>query len=728
MTNALSSAAPETFVVLDFETTGLDPRQAEILEVGAVRVRTSDLAIVERFESLVKPDGAIPPFITRLTGIGPEDVKGAPVWEEVRSRLVDFLGSGPIAAHNAMMEQSFLDAHAPGRGGEAGDWNIWDTLEPLTLALPELPSHSLENLRALAGLTAEGSHRALKDAEDTALLLKWIQDRLRGDRQRIASTVRDLQTGREEWHWGWLFVAAAPLESAPPEALAQLGDLRKLRAADQSREPEWESSVSADEVAAVLESGAAGAGLEFRPVQERMVREVAEALKEGGRVALEAPTGTGKSVAYLLPGVLAAEKTGAPLVVATHSKALQDQLLNKDVPAVARLLGREAGAQPAVRAAVVKGQNNYLCLRKFDEECAEMLSRDTSVAAWWPVAFLRALTTVERPVELDRVPRLLRERFPYLAELVERSRSHHTTTIGPTCPYYSRCHFFDSARIAHQSDVIIANHALVFQWPVNLPQIRNLVLDEAHHLEERVTEAFSVSVSGEEMAEAARRLDKRRGRGRDAGGDAESIARRVETVFKGDAAALLRNDAETLRTRITAVEAVLTVAFGAAAGRGGGGWGRADTLAMNPPGSAVAEAARSAVTEALSELRAAAAGLASRLSGWLKDIGEGRGGGEEDDHGLDLLKTHADAFSGFQSKLAVFLENTTTEHVRLLHRNPRDASWRLEVTPVDVSGLAGPFFEEKRAVVLTSATLTPGNSNPFILRRLGLDTSAGDSG
>ncbi|MCC7441923.1 MAG: hypothetical protein IT285_09830, partial [Bdellovibrionales bacterium] len=254
------------------------------------------------------------------------------------------------------------------------------------------------------------------------------------------------------------------------------------------------------------------------------------------------------------------------------------------------------------------------------------------------------------------------------------------------------------------------------------------VLDEAHHLEERVTEAFSVSVSGEEMAEAARRLDKRRGRGRDAGGDAESIARRVETVFKGDAAALLRNDAETLRTRITAVEAVLTVAFGAAAGRGGGGWGRADTLAMNPPGSAVAEAARGAVTEALSELRAAAAGLSSRLGGWLKDIGEGRGGGEEDDHGLDLLKTHADAFSGFQSKLAVFLENTTTEHVRLLHRNPRDASWRLEVTPVDVSGLAGPFFEEKRAVVLTSATLTPGNSNPFILRRLGLDTSAGDSG
>ncbi|HTL11555.1 MAG TPA: exonuclease domain-containing protein, partial [Bdellovibrionota bacterium] len=357
---------PKSFVVLDFETTGLDPRSSEILEAGAVRVSIPDLRILERWESLVKPVGGVPPFISRLTGIEPEHVADAPPWEEVRPKLLEFLGDSPIAAHNSAMEQSFLEAHA---SRIAGEWDIWDTLEPLTLALPELPSHSLENLRAQAGLVSEGSHRALKDAEDTALLLKYAQDKLLRDRPGVAATVKELQEGREEWVWSWLFEAVAPAE-APGEVEPPFwGDLRKLKAQDQSREPEWNKSVTTDEVGALLREGVARAGLEYRTVQERMAADVAKALLVGERVAIEAPTGTGKSVAYLLPGVLAAERTGAPLVVATHSKGLQDQLLNKDVPAVARLLGRTGdGAedgQPGVRAAVVKGQNNYLCLRKF---------------------------------------------------------------------------------------------------------------------------------------------------------------------------------------------------------------------------------------------------------------------------------------------------------------------------------------------------------------------------
>ncbi|HTL11217.1 MAG TPA: ATP-dependent DNA helicase, partial [Bdellovibrionota bacterium] len=359
----------------------------------------------------------------------------------------------------------------------------------------------------------------------------------------------------------------------------------------------------------------------------------------------------------------------------------------------------------------------------FHEECAETLSRDSSLMAWWPVAFLRALAQVERPVELDRVPRILRERFPYLSELVERSRSHHTTTLGPTCPYYKQCHFFDSARRAHNADVIIANHALVFQWPQGLPKIRNLVLDEAHHLEERITEAFTVSVSGEDISERARRLGRKKAArsATSSAGDAETIAARVETVFKGDAAALLREDAESVRAKVVQVETVLGVAFGAGGGRGGGFY-RADTLSLDPPGAAIAEGVRDRVIDSLRELRAAVDGVATRMEGWLKDMGQSGDGGE-DDRAVDILKGYADAFGASRGALDLFLDRGGPDYVRLLHRNARDGAWRLEVTPVDVSGLAAPLFEGKRALVLTSATMTPGQSNPFVLERVGLKDS-----
>src|SRR6185437_4896967 len=118
--------------------------------------------------------------------------------------------------------------------------------------------------------------------------------------------------------------------------------------------------------------------------QERMALEVRHALVEGQRVAIEAPTGTGKSVAYLLPGILAARASGAPLVVSTHSKALQDQLLEKDIPLVKELTG-----SPDLRAVTVKGQQNYLCLRKLNDLLQD-IRPESPLDERWAAAYLSA--------------------------------------------------------------------------------------------------------------------------------------------------------------------------------------------------------------------------------------------------------------------------------------------------------------------------------------------------
>jgi ATP-dependent DNA helicase DinG len=160
-----------------------------------------------------------------------------------------------------------------------------------------------------------------------------------------------------------------------------------------------------------------------------MALEVGAALNAGARVAIEAPTGTGKSLAYLIPGILAAEAQGVPLVISTHSKALQDQLLEKDLPLAQSLLVPKRGNKP-LPATTVKGQENYVCLRKL-HELIDVTGPDTSLEERFGVAFLASFTAVSRLAELERVPVYLRKKFPSLNEQTDWIRSHRTTTIGP---------------------------------------------------------------------------------------------------------------------------------------------------------------------------------------------------------------------------------------------------------------------------------------------------------
>jgi len=345
------------FIILDFETTGFDPSASDIIEIGAVRVE--GLEDRGRYSTFVRPDEPIPPFIRSLTGITDEDVANAPKLRDVVPELLEFLGDLPIVAHNATMERRFLEQRVAPLAPSPRGFELHNSIEPLALIHPESPSHSMETMRGLAGLSSEGAHRALQDCEDLLEILKHARAWAGRERPGLEATIGRFLGKDSGWWWHWYFEGMGG-GHAGPGAGSGLGDLRELRSEDAGREIDWSRAVESDEIVSALHGGTDG--FERREGQEKMALEVAAALSSGERVAIEAPTGTGKSVAYLLPGALAAERTGAPLVVATRSKALQDQLLAKDIPRVAGLLGRAA-----LRASVVKGQENYFCLRKLHE-------------------------------------------------------------------------------------------------------------------------------------------------------------------------------------------------------------------------------------------------------------------------------------------------------------------------------------------------------------------------
>jgi len=211
------------------------------------------------------------------------------------------------------------------------------------------------------------------------------------------------------------------------------------------------------------------AGFEPRPEQAALAAAVERALATGEHLVAEAGTGTGKSLAYLLPAL----ESGQRVVVATATKALQEQLLTGEVPAAARALGRE------VRVAVLKGRANYVC-RKQLQSFGPMLLRDArDEVAYTAIEPWLAVTETGDRAELEIEPS--ESLWAELAVGPERCG-------GRRCPFVSSC-FTEAAKArAGEAELVIANHALYFAHLAAgggvLPEHDAVVFDEAHRLEE----------------------------------------------------------------------------------------------------------------------------------------------------------------------------------------------------------------------------------------------------
>jgi ATP-dependent DNA helicase DinG len=210
-------------------------------------------------------------------------------------------------------------------------------------------------------------------------------------------------------------------------------------------------------------------GYEARPEQAALAEAVGLALATGEHLLAEAGTGTGKSLAYLIPAL----ESGQTIVVATATKALQEQLLAKDVPAAAAALGRE------VRVAVLKGRQNYLCRKQLQSFGPTLLRDPHDEAAWEELQPWLAETETGDRAELPFEPS-----EALWAELsVGADRC-----AGRRCPLLSAC-FAEAARArAAEADLVIANHALYFADVAAgggvLPEHDAVIFDEAHRLEE----------------------------------------------------------------------------------------------------------------------------------------------------------------------------------------------------------------------------------------------------
>ncbi|MFH1542829.1 MAG: 3'-5' exonuclease [bacterium] len=157
------------YVILDIETTGLEPIENEITEIGAIKAKGTEL--IDVFSSLVRPLLPIPPKITELTGIDDDLVKEAPPIKQVMNRFMDFIGEDTIlVAHNASFDLSFIKHHLKKATNKDLKNSIVCTVKLARHLLPKLPNHKLHTVGSHFGFETKNRHRAMGDAELTFLV------------------------------------------------------------------------------------------------------------------------------------------------------------------------------------------------------------------------------------------------------------------------------------------------------------------------------------------------------------------------------------------------------------------------------------------------------------------------------------------------------------------------------------------------------------------------------
>lgn len=467
-----------SLIAFDVETTGLDVKSDEIIEIGMVKWENGK--ILDRYVSLVKPPIPIPTDITHLTGIHPEDVEDAPPLEQIRPRLEAFFGQAPVIAHGVLQDVKFMR-----RYGLLAANPMIDTYELALIVMPSAPSYSLHSLARTLGIEHE-PHRALADAEATARLYWQLW---RQAIQLPPSLLEEIVAGGAGRNWILQQVfeqALAESRASPARALTAFSaeplPAKALNLAQAARAPVEASAI--DRMFA--EEGALGKitpGYERREQQLAMAHQVAKALNHGDRIMLEAGTGTGKSLAYLLPAALWAVKNAQRIVVSTQTINLQDQLLKNDIPLVKQVINAD------LRAAVMKGRGNYLCPRRL-----ETLRRRRPASLDELRTLAKILIWLQSGASGDKGEITLRAGearvWPRLSAQDQDCTAHRCAALMKgVCPYYK------ARQKAETAHIVIANHALLIADAKienrALPEYANLIIDEAHQLEEAITQGLS---------------------------------------------------------------------------------------------------------------------------------------------------------------------------------------------------------------------------------------------
>ena len=431
---------------------------------------------------------------------------------------------------------------------------------------------------------------------------------------------------------------------------------------------------------------------EYRKGQYDMAKAVESALNDKRHLVVEAGTGTGKTLAYLVPALRYAREHGQRVIISTGTKNLQEQLYFKDVPFLESVLGEEFGA---LKVCYMKGRANYLCKHKlYALRDSPLLSGLDEIEQFHQIVTWEKATATGDRAELNHLP----ESSQLWGKLDARTEA----CLGSSCPDWEQCFVTQMRRKAMESDLIIVNHHLFFA-DLNikqqaggatdagiLPDAAAVIFDEAHELEDIASNYFGIGLSHARFDELTR--------------DVEIMLR-----AKNASSSAIESACGILKDRARMFFAALpTNVIGGSAGLGRMPFDHTERESFLESDGDVYLGALNALQRVEEELER------------VKNVEETKGLIKR----TNDIRQHLKFLLESDDPNTVFwIERRAVAGVRNLGRGAGQQTFhtQLQATPIDVSGLlSASLFDAYSTVVLTSATLTVANAFTHLTTRLGL--------
>ncbi len=492
------------FVIIDLETSGLDAREDAIIEVALLRVNLAGKVLAE-WGSLVNPGFVIPEEITHLTSITPEQLEHAPDIRTIRQTIQEFIGRSPIIGHNVSFDIGFLIQNGITIENEL----IVDTFKLAEFLHFDKKSLNLTSLTEELGYIHLNAHRASADVIATHFLFQHECEQIRNLDSKQRDSIASISARSSHAVLPFLYQLTRGMRdedenissTVPLESRKLASEIfpfvnpgaRFSEAAISKAFVEWLENtpekldkkppkIKIPSAADILKQ----AKIEDRPEQKRMMDEIEGIFANRGHLCIEAPTGIGKTFAYLIPAVSHALRTEKQVFISTNTKTLQDQIEKKDILQVQEYFRASTGMEFTFQK--LKGRQNYLSILKFFEYFDQQgFDYEASI-------FALKLSFWLCETESGELDELSLYGIEFL--LLDEVHAGDMRVLSPENPYKDQEFVLKARNGAKTAHIVILNHALILSEYLEdtetwlLPKIETLILDEVHNLESVATETL----------------------------------------------------------------------------------------------------------------------------------------------------------------------------------------------------------------------------------------------
>ncbi|WP_252225349.1 helicase C-terminal domain-containing protein [Clostridium sp. ZBS2] len=493
----------DNVIYLDIETTGLDENNCEIIEIGAVKIKNSS---VTTYEVLIRPKGNVPVSIYKLCqGLKEEELMNSKYLEDIKKELLVFLEDLPLICHNRGFERKFLSYHIPEIKNE-----IFDSMELSAILEPWRKEYNLDSLiKSITILDKDEFHRGLEDSIDTLkvvnslLCREWIREESKKKNKSLYNIIdKDYEFLK---HWEWKEYLLKPIlfniEDYPYVSYEE----NKRQDVKLKRLPidyeKYEDLLVNEEIW----NNGGDFGYQYREDQKNFSNKIRENIENEKRIFIEAPTGSGKTFAYLL---IAATKAylnkknkkieDASYFISTNTKELQNQLIEKDIPMILKKLGLDK----KLNYGAMKGKANYICIDRLNKCDALNESKESSLTQ----LFLRRLCDGGKHGDIENISYWAYIHFEidkYLKAINCDNESCDLDRCIKPCYLKNRYNELPSENIT------VINHSLLSCYPYSeKKKINHLIIDEAHNLMDKCYDFFCEEFISNEFIELLNQIEK----------------------------------------------------------------------------------------------------------------------------------------------------------------------------------------------------------------------------